>query len=294
MQKFLVALALTIALAAIPVYAGTIDVLWYTGGVNGASYQTDINNLAALAPGAPGGNTWNVTYWASGAMPAGSFNVLVVASAEGGWGPYPDYTALNSAALSFNPAAQRVMITGQDADWHYINYPGGASFDGPQGFLLDSINWAGSGSGMGLVDLGQDGMGGCYGGASISTGGGFTTVACGTDNVVIPGGVASNPVNTGLTSAGLSNWSTSSHNQYTNLSSVWDGINIDGNYSGGYSGTDATCATATPDAGCVYVTIVSANAVGGTITPTPEPAGLLLLGSAAAVAAGLIRRKKRA
>jgi len=36
------------------------------------------------------------------------------------------------------------MLTGQDADWHYQNYPGPTSFDGPQGFLLDSINWQGA------------------------------------------------------------------------------------------------------------------------------------------------------
>ena len=46
------------------------------------------------------------------------------------------------------------MVTGQDADWHYINCPGPRNFDGPQGFLLDAINWAGSGTGMGAVFLG--------------------------------------------------------------------------------------------------------------------------------------------
>jgi len=41
---------------------------------------------------------------------------------------------------------------------HYLNHPGSAQdssnlsngFDGPEGLLLDSINWAGSGTGIGF------------------------------------------------------------------------------------------------------------------------------------------------
>jgi hypothetical protein len=179
------------------------------------------------------------------------------------------------------------MLTGQDADWHYMNYPGPASFDGPGGFLLDGINWAGSGSGMGLVQLGFD-TGDCVINCepSMTTGGGYTVSGLGgTQNVIIPAAQAGFPINTGLTSAGLSNWSTSAHNSYfvTNTG-LWDGINLDGSVS-----SDPCTGPS-----CDYVTIVSAASAGGTITPTPEPASLLLFGSAAALAAGLIRRKKRA
>jgi len=302
------ALAVVVLMAGVTPALADINVLWYTGGVGDsaggpAGYNADVAALAALAPGAPGGNTWNVTLWSGGAMPAGGFNVLVVASPEGGWNPGPDYLALNAAALSFDPTAQRVMLTGQDADWHYMNEPGGApdsvnpahGFDGPEGFLLDSINWAGSGTGMGLVALGQDGTGICAGGASFSTGGGFSPVECETDNVVIPGGVALNPVNTNLTSAGLSNWFESAHDEFTGLSSVWQGINIDGNFTGGESGDDRSCATSTPDGNCVYVTIVSANAVGGGIGggSVPEPSSIMLFGTAMLLVGGGLRRLKR-
>ena len=63
-------------------------------------YQAAINGLAALAPGAPGANTWNVTFWDSGAPPAGAFDVLVTMSEEGYWSNYPDYTDLNAAVGS--------------------------------------------------------------------------------------------------------------------------------------------------------------------------------------------------
>src|SRR6185312_5958597 len=137
------------------VLANPINILWYTGGTEASgpgTYEADVNTLAALAPSSPGGNTWNVTFWSGGAMPTGSFNVLVIASPEGGWSSYPDYTALSSSLGSIT-YGDRLMLTGQDADWHYMNYPGPSSFDGPQGFLLDSINWAGNGTGMGLVAL---------------------------------------------------------------------------------------------------------------------------------------------
>jgi hypothetical protein len=282
-------LAITFGLVSMTARAGTVNVLWYTGGVDTGSaptYSDDVATLAADSVSA-GQNTWNVTLWSGGAVPSGTFNVLVVASPEGGWSPFPTYTDLNAAALSFDPATQRVMLTGQDADWHFRFGPGPTPFDGPQGFLVDSINWAASGTGLGLVALGQDGMGSCaFGGSGGALLGlsGFSNSGCGTDNVVIPGGVAANPVNTGLTSAGLSNWGQSAHVEFTGLSSAWTGINIDGNETS--FGGDATCSTDTPDGGCDYVTIVSASSVGGGITPggppgspTPEPSSLLLLGS---------------
>lgn len=255
--------------------ARTINVLWYTGGTEQSgpgSYEGNINSLAASMPGLPGGNTWNVTYWTGGAMPTGAFNVLVIASPEGGWGTYPDYGALSSALGSIT-FGNRLMLTGQDADWHYQNYPGPGSFDGPQGFLADSINWAGSGTGLGLVALGMTGAGGCSGGPTLGLAG-YSSDCYGTDSVLIPPAYASYPINIGLTSTGLSNWSTSAHAEYFNLDpSLWIGINVDGGDS---------CSAAP---GACYVTIVSAATGGGGIGTVPEPAelgmfglGLLLMG----------------
>lgn len=260
-------------------FANPLNILWYTGGiVSGGSsisdYATAVNDLAALAPTSPGHNTWNVTFWNSGAMPTGSFNAMVIASPEGSWATYPDYSALQTAITGGSVVyGNRLMLTGQDADWHYQNSPGPAAFDGPQGFLLDSINWAGSGTGMGLVALGMDGHAACSGGPNL----GLTGYACASassNNVQIPGAYASFPINTGLTSAGLSGWNTSAHTEFISLDpSKWIGINVDGN--------DACGA----GPGACFVTIVSAATGGGGIGTVPEPAelgmfglGLLLIG----------------
>jgi len=272
---------MTLGLVGMTASAGTVNVLWYTGGTENSgpgTYEAAVNTMAADSIAA-GQNTWNVTFWTGGPEPSGSFNVLVAASPEGPWSTSPDYTGLNTAGLSFDPLIQRLMLTGQDADWHFQNHPGSAAFDGPQGFLVDSINWAASGTGLGLVALGQDGIGTCipHGGATLGVAG-FLNAGCNNvESVIIPGGVAGNPVNTGLTSAGLSNWVQSAHVEFTGLSSAWTGINIDG--SATPPPGDTTCSTDTPDAACTYVTIVSASSVGGGLTTTPEPSSLLLLGS---------------
>lgn len=256
------------ALLAAPLSAATINVLWYTGGVESFSpgdYGVALNALAADAPGAPGGNTWNITQWAGGTMPAGSYNVLVVASPVPGWITNPDYSALATAASGI-ALGDRIMVTGQDADYHNLTYPGPTPFDGPHGFLLDGINWAGGGTGLGLVALGADPNNYGFSLTGYSPGTGF-----GTDNVQIPAAFASFPINTGLTSAGLSNWFTSSHDLFQITDPIqWTGINVDGN-----SGD--------------FVTIVSAQTAAGDIT-TPEPATFALFGLGLSAAVFLRRR----
>src|SRR5579875_1670433 len=250
------------------VFAIPIKVLWYTGGTEASgpgTYEANINTLAAA-------NGWTVTFWTGGSMPSGSYNVLVIASPEGGWSSYPNYSALTSSLGSIT-FGNREMLTGQDADWHYQNYPGPANFDGPKGFLSDSINWAGNGTGMGLVALGMDGLGICYGGPALGLPG-YSADCQETNNVQIPASVAGYPINTGLTSAGLSNWNTASHISFWNLDpSDWVGINVNGDDDCG--GAPATC----------YVTIISAGTASGGIG-VPEPAdlgvfglGLLLVGA---------------
>jgi hypothetical protein len=250
--------AAVLAIAASAASAGTVNVLWYTGGTeNGAanSYETAINALPSQAFTASG-NTWGITYWTGGALPVGSFNVLVVASKEGGWSTNPDYAALTSAAGSIT-LGDRVMVTGQDADFHYMNFPGGGTFNGPQGFLVDSINWAGSGTGMGAVFLSPGGSPDVL--TTFLTGLGTRTTSLTNDTVNIPAAFASFPINTGLTSAGLSNWGQSDHDNWTGFSSAWTAINTDG------SGKAITLVSA-------------ATASGSTSVPVPNAASLSLLG----------------
>ena len=275
--------AAAVASLTLSAQAGNINVLWYTGGVGdtggAADYVGDISALAAPQGGDPAAGataTWNITFWSGGAMPVGTFNVLVVASPQGPWSPGPSYGALTGAGLSASSFG-RVMLTGQDADWHLTSTsPGPGSFNGPRGFLRDAVSWAGSGTGLGLVMLGQDGIGGDSGvnfGFTGFSDGGFAT-----DNVVIPGSEASFPINGGLTSAGLSNWFESAHDTFTGLNtSLWNGINLDGSVDN------------------QFVTIVSAGeASGGTSggTPVPEPLTMSIFGAGLAGAIAMRRRKK--
>jgi len=97
---------------------------------------------------------------------------------------------------------------------------------------------------------------------------GFTYTGGGTDDVVIPAAFAAFPINTGLTSAGLSNWGQSAHQTYDVDTSKWTSINTAGNCD---PSVDPVCT----------VTFVSATTAGGGIGSggaVPEPATLSLLG----------------
>jgi hypothetical protein len=260
-------------------YAASLNVLWYTGGTEASgpgTYETAINNLANPGTGDPVSTTWNITYWTSGAKPSGSFNVLVVASPQGSWSSNPNYTSLNAALPTFG---NRELVSGQDADWHFINSPGPTNFNGPRGFLRDAINWAGSGTGLGLVDLGAGNVG------SLGLTGLGSATGMETENVVIPPAFAGFPINTGLTTAGLSNWGTSAHETWTGSDpSLWTGINIDGNSS---------C----PGPGCRFVTLVTAKEAGGGVGGVPSPtigAGLPGLIAAGVGMLAWWRNKRRA
>ncbi len=245
-------------------FGATLDVLWYTGGIvpSGGSYQSYVNNLVSqeenpLFNVSGSVNTWNVTLWSGGAMPSGSFNVLVVGSEEGGWSTYPDYSSLTSAVTSAS-FGDRVLLTGQDADWHYMNSPGSGSFDGPAGFLIDAINWAGSGTGLGGVFL----MSGLEHSMFSGTG-----TDLGSNNTVdIPSAFSSFPINLGLTSGGLSDWNTSAHQSFSGADSgLWTAINVNGDG--------------------VPITLVSAaTASGGTEPGVPDAASTALLAGLGMVA----------
>lgn len=256
--------AALVGVAALPTFGADINILWYTGGTEvtgGTSYETAVGNLVTQeenpAFNMTGSvNTWNVTFWTGGAMPAGSYNVLVAASSEGPWSTGPSYSALTSAVNS-SSFGSRVMLTGQDADWHYTHVPGPSAFNGPAGFLIDAINWAGSGTGMGGLLLGgasqQISFPGIGGVGSIN------------DNTVnIPAAFATFPINKNLTSAGLSDWNTSAHEDFTSVDhTLWTPINQGG------SGEDITIVSAATAGG---------GTSGGGVPEASSTLGLTFLG----------------
>ncbi|WP_447985928.1 PEP-CTERM sorting domain-containing protein [Nitrospira sp. Nam74] len=235
-------------------YASTVNVLWYSGGLASTpNYQTTIDGLIGQAAGVTDHNMWTITYWDAGPKPAGSFNALVVASNIGPWDAPPTYVAL-LAGVTTSSFGDRVMVTGQDGDFHYMHFPGSTSFDGPQGFLINAINWAGSGTGIGAVFLAADSVPGV-----LFSGLGTQTTNFG-DQVTIPGSYASYPINQDLTPSGLSNWDESHHY-------VWNG----------YDAANWTAINTTSDGERGAVTLVTAATAAGGMS-VPEPATILLVG----------------
>jgi len=109
---------------------------------------------------------------------------------------------------------------------------------------------------MGLIDLGAGDLSGL---GTVLTGLGADTNSP-SNTVDIPSAFASFPINSDLTSAGLSSWDTSAHDSWTSPDpSIWTGINTDG------SGNFVTLVT---EGG-------SGSIAGGTST-TPLPATLPL------------------
>jgi hypothetical protein len=155
-----------------------------------------------------------------------------------------------------------------------LNYPGTTPFNGPQGFLIDAINWAGSGNGMGAVFLSPGDVGTMFGLGGLGT---YVGGAHG-DDVTIPPAYATFPINEGLTTAGLSNWGSSHHDIWTGEdATLWTAINTTSDHGGG------------------AVTLVSAATADGDTTPDtiPEPGTLALLGLGLAGAGLRFRRKKQ-
>lgn len=235
MQKFRLFCVALLACSAIQ--AATVKVLWY--GLDNATYTSRIQTLASTAgtydPGGNGSLDWDLDWWMAGdpTPDFGMYDVLVLGSAGSGFFGGWDGTRLLGAGAEIAAArGTRTFLSGQDADWHYINSPGPRD-NGPRGFLINAVNWAASGAGMGIVSL-PDGWRGNPGNWWTKDGSFLQAELTGhtfywqDDAVIIPAATAAFPVNEGLTTAGLSNWSVSSHAGFSKVTPGYLSINDSG------------------------------------------------------------------
>lgn len=289
--------AAVVALVTTAAHAAPIDVLWLDGS---ATYNAGIGTLASGGtndastwdPDSNGSNTWTIDFWSAGTPNFDDYDVLVIgstctpgcpsSSSDGFFNLGVDPALVLSHQTELAAArGDRTFVSGQDADWHFLNDSAGDSANA-RGFLVNAVNWAASGNGLGIVAL-ADGISSSPNGwleaansfLAADINGARDAVA--TDNVTIPGATeAAFPINEGLSSAQLSNWGTSSHTRFLKSDldpTIWTTINDYG------PNTDYA------------VTIVSTETAGGGTTPIPAPGTLALFGLALL---GVARLKRRA
>lgn len=303
-SKLVVAGIATVLLTPM-VNAATIDVLWTSGS---AAYNDNIVELAGEAstfdPDGDGALDWNLDFWdaSGGAAPIFSnYDVLVVGSTCNftgtgncsgsgfyGNGVFVDDIITESSNIEA-ARGSRTFISGQDADWHDLNNRQDQD-DGPKGFMINAVNWAASGTGLGIVSM-TDRIGGFNNGWWTATGSFLAdevaAFSYGSNTVDIGAGQENFPINEGLTSAGLSNWGTSSHACFDELS--------------GYTRINFAPRVASDGGQCGVTLVTSGLESGGTDggdddpttpgpSPIPLPAGMWFM-LAGLGSLGLLRRK---
>ncbi len=199
-------LGVILALAPIVSTAQTIDVLWYAYSPPGAEsqYREEMQELAdnahTYAPGS--GVQWRVTFFGPSdpAPDFSAFDVLVTQSSL--FPEAPSYAGIldNKAAIEA-ARGSRTLVTGLDPDFHYLSTP---VDDGPRGTLVNFINWAGSGTGLGIVALDHEDLQWWIQPESFLRDEllGFTIGDC-CGGKFIPEFAADYPINAGLTDAAL-------------------------------------------------------------------------------------------
>jgi hypothetical protein len=247
--SWLIVLSAGLGLSSQP-RAESLEVLWYTYAAADSEYRQKISQLAGIVHTLPEsrGFNWKLTYWQAGepAPELAAFDVLVIESGEAfltgasGEAPArPDFSGilLNKTAIQA-ARGNRTFITASDADFHAIrgdtgniaagpDAPGRGGkcvpaitapecWDGALGHAVNAINWAGSGSGLGIVSF----LDGEFEGSFWWTHAdsflrdeldGYVDYAGSEQNPVINPCQALHPLNAGLTSRGLSNWTNSFH-----------------------------------------------------------------------------------
>lgn len=290
--KTLLGAAAVALVAASGAHAANINILWTSGNNN---YNSRITQLAAQAPffdpSGDGALDWTVTFWDDTVVTTPQFenyDVLVIGTSDAGFGTGVSFGGVLSNKDPIAAArGSRTFLSGQDADYHFVrNSP---SRPDVAGFMINAVNWAASGTGLGIVSM-PDGWAGTGSRWWLNDNSflkdeldGYATYFQ-SESVIIGNGQGDFPVNEGLSSAGLSNWGTSSHAGFNGPVPGYTTINYEGSNNSGRA-----------------ITIVTEGLAGGgtdgdktqdqaSVIPLPASGWMLLAGVAALVRA----RRRRA
>jgi hypothetical protein len=246
----------------------SIDVLWYSYAHDTSDYKRGVERIAGGARKltAEEGPEWNLSWFGPGsaAPDFSEYDVLVIHSAEPGrTGPagsedrmVPDYSGIlgNKTAIE-SARGSRTFLSGSDADLHAVRgdtghtrifVPDYKAWDGASGHVVNAVNWAASGSGLGIVAWyhGEGGPQGYWWAHEDSflkseVEGYITDFAKDMpgegrreNTPVVSAVVSRDPLNRGLSTQGLSNWQWSFHGGFDRSIPGYRGIIESAKYPG--------------------------------------------------------------
>lgn len=301
--------ALAIILGIGPgVRAAPLNVLWYSYAHPSSEYRQKISLLANSVQSLPHstGQAWNLTYFGPGsATPDFSrYDVMVVQSGEafrtgapGGPLARPDYGGIlgNRAAIAA-ARGDRTFLSGSDADFHTVRGDTGniafpakcspsitaaACWDGALGHTVNAINWAGNGNGLGIVSFMDGESAGSYWWTRPDSFLrdellGYVKYGGHDEHALIDAQGAALPLNTGLSSQGLSDWHLSFHAFFKDGTPGYRQV-VDSGSQPHWALALASAATAD---GALTPAVVDPQQVDAPATPLLLALGLAMLGLA--------------